>query len=584
MVSTDKIQFLTNILLGVILFLALVTRLYGINHGLPYAYQVDEKWIVNSAMSFGTGDLNPHLFHWPGTTIMYFLFFEFGLFFLGGWFLGIFHSAENFALLFMEDPSVFYLIARTTIAIIGTGTVFLTYELGKRMYSSKVGIIAAAFFAFNYLSIGVDHIVLPDTPLTFFCVLGMIFIYNIITEGKTSSYCIAGLIIGIGIATKYNAGALILPLGIAHFIRTVNGVKKWSSTIFERKLLLSLLMVVTGFIIACPFALLDFSNFYHGVLSQFFRTHAGSFGTDINNALLYYFFEGFPTAIGIGLTILGAVSFIYSLKRCEKEDILLVSFIIFYFLFLFNAKVGAEKYLLFVLPFLAILSGRLLVDMFFSMKMSQKVSNPLLLLCTALLIIGPLTRGVYNDYLLTLKDTRTESKEWIESNIPSGIKIAIDSGNFDVAKYSAPLKASIESLRKKYEQLQHNTPDMWASSSKKIGKYLELKMRTQKEKGYDLIRIVPSNHGIINKNVNLVDFYKNKVEYVVVSSFVYEVYKDPGYKILHPEVSQFYSDFYSSLDRYCYLMKTFYPLTEKGPGPTIKIYKGPYNKSMKTKG
>jgi hypothetical protein len=575
--STDKLQFRVSALFAGMLFLALVARLYGINHGLPYGYQVDEKWIVNSAMSFGTGDLNPHLFHWPGTTIMYLLFFEFGVFFVGGWFLGIFDSAEQFALFFMEDPSLFYLIARTTIAIIGTATVYLTYELGKRMFSAKVGIIAAAFVAFNYLAIGVDHIVFPDTPLVFLSVLAMIFIYNIMTQGTTSAYWLAGFITGCGIATKYNAGVLILPLSLAHCMRVENGLKKFRSAFLDKKYLGSLVMVLLGFLISCPFALLDFSNFYNGFISQLFRTTTGSFGTDIHNPWFYYFRNAFPSSIGVGLTILGIVAFFYSLKRFKREDILLLAFICFYFVYLFKAKVGAEKYLLFVIPFWCILCARLLHDIIMWMDLTDIVRNALLFLCTIMLIIGPFSRGLYNDYLLTQKDTRTLAKEWIESNIPFGLKIAIDSGNFDIAKYNAPINASIDSLRKKYEELQDHTPAMWVSSAKKFGKYLQLKMQAQKEKGYEIIRIVPSNHGVIDEKINLNEFSKMKVQYVVISSFVYKIYKDPWYQELHPKVANFYNDFYSSLDRHCDLIKTFDPLTETGPGPTIKVYKGPYN-------
>lgn len=571
--STDKNPLSSNIMLGIILFLALAARLYGINHGLPFEYQSDEKWIVNSAISFGMGDLNPHIFHWPGTTIMYFLFFEYVLFFIAGWLWGTFQSAQDFAELFMRDPSVFYLIGRITIAIIGTATVYLIYRLGKKMYTEKVGIIAAIFFGFNYLTIGIDHIIFPDTPLTFFCVLGMIFIHNIIKEGKTANYFAAGLIIGFAIATKYNGGALVVPLLAAHFLRIRNDYKGWHLIFFDKKIIIAFASVITGFIISCPFCALDFSSFYHDILWQFNRVHAGSFGIDRDNSWRYYFFEGMPNSIGIGLTILSVPSFLYALWRFKNADIVLGIFVLVCFLYFGSWEIGVEKYLLPLLPFLAILSGRFVVEILSLLKLSSQWTNKLLILCILILIAEPFSRGIYNDYLLTQKDTRTQAKEWVENNVREGTKIAIDAGNFEVAKFSPPLNNSIESIKKKYEYAMKNSSEMYATTKQKIGKYLELKIKYHKGKSYNLLRIVPSMDGKIDYNVSLAEFSENKVKYVIVSSFVYHVYEDPIYKKRHPEVAQYYSDFYSSLDRCCDLVKTFYPLTKEGPGPIIKVYK-----------
>jgi len=48
----------------------------------------------------------------------------------------------------------------------------------------------------------------------------------------------------------------------------------------------------------------------------------------------------------------------------------------------------------------------------------------------ALLTVGaiaqPLSQSVRHDLLLTRQDTRTLAKQWIEDNIPEGVKIAVD--------------------------------------------------------------------------------------------------------------------------------------------------------------
>jgi len=50
--------------------------------------------------------------------------------------------------------------------------------------------------------------------------------------------------------------------------------------------------------------------------------------------------------------------------------------------------------------------------------------NAVLAVISMLLIIGPSYKVIYHDYLISQKDTRTYSNEWIEKNIPLGTKIA----------------------------------------------------------------------------------------------------------------------------------------------------------------
>ena len=85
----------TTFILLLILLLALSVRLLGINYGLPYVLYPDEAVIVNHAMAFGTGDLNPHYFIYP-SLYMYVLFIVYGMTYIGGRLLGAFGSTDDF--------------------------------------------------------------------------------------------------------------------------------------------------------------------------------------------------------------------------------------------------------------------------------------------------------------------------------------------------------------------------------------------------------------------------------------------------------------------------------------------------------
>ena len=59
--------------IGLILLIALALRVAGTSFGLPGTFHPDEPHHINTAVYFGSGDLNPHVFKYP-TLWMYFLF------------------------------------------------------------------------------------------------------------------------------------------------------------------------------------------------------------------------------------------------------------------------------------------------------------------------------------------------------------------------------------------------------------------------------------------------------------------------------------------------------------------------------
>lgn len=554
-----------------ILIAALVIRLIGIGHGLPYAYQIDEKYVVNHAVGFGTGDLNPHNFHWPGTLLMYFIFMLYGIFFLIGWILRIFPTPQDFAELFIINPTAFYLIGRIAMAIMGTGTVYLTYLLGKKLYSAKVGLTGAFFLAFSRLMVGVDHMVLPDTMLVFLCVLVLLFCYGIQMQGKRKFYMLAGLGIGLSMATKYSGAALVVPLGMAHLLYFLSLPQKSVSRLLGLNIALACLMIPVGFIIGCPYSVLDFPTFSHDLLWQFQRVHTGSFGMDVQNGYWYYLTVGFPYAFGVALTAFSVLGFVFILWRHSRPDLLIGSFAFCYFIYVGSWDVAIHKYMLPILPVLSVFSAILLWRIV-STIISPKMSIVVLIALSLILIAQPLFDSIRTDWLLVQKDTRTLAKEWIEENIPPDTKIAVDAGNFDLAKFSPPLKDSKESLRRKIEWLHTDMPEIWAESKDSLIMYLEIKMEHADE-GYDIRNVVHSTGDEIDEKVSLEQFKREGIEYVVVSSYASQVYEDPVYRQLKTEKADYYSNYYKSLDAQAQMVKQFRPISEEeGPGPVIKIY------------
>src|SRR5262245_17807773 len=208
----------SSIILSVILILAMSVRLLGINFGLPYVFNTDEALIVNHAIAFGTGDLNPHDFIYP-PLYMYVLFTLYVITYLVGRLLGVFGSTNDFVHLFFTDATIFYLLGRLIAAFSGVATVWMVYKLGRRAYNLQVGLISAAILSFSVLHVAFSHYVKTHVPAGLLVIITIWFAWSIY-QGQNGwrRYCIAGAITGLGVATIWHTGSALVAIGVAHLL------------------------------------------------------------------------------------------------------------------------------------------------------------------------------------------------------------------------------------------------------------------------------------------------------------------------------------------------------------------------------
>ena len=81
---------------------------------------------------------------------MYLIFIEFGIFFILGRLFGFFSGLNDFRRLYFTNKTSFYLIGRITTVAFGIGIVWLTYKIGTKVFSKKIGIFSALFISILY--------------------------------------------------------------------------------------------------------------------------------------------------------------------------------------------------------------------------------------------------------------------------------------------------------------------------------------------------------------------------------------------------------------------------------------------------
>src|SRR3954447_26114463 len=229
---------------------ALVLRLWGASHGLPYAYNADENaHFVPKAIGLFGHSLNPDYFvNPPGYT--YLLHLVFAVWYGGG---------DGVARRFATDPSDVFLLARVVAAICGAVSVGLLYVAGTRLFDRRVGLLSAGLLGVAFLPVFYSHLALNDVPTLIGVTLALVGVGGIVRRGAPIDYVVAGAGLGLGCATKYTAGIVLLPIVAAAIARGRPGLPK--------------LGIVAGvallaFFIANPYAVLDFSAFTDGLNHQ----------------------------------------------------------------------------------------------------------------------------------------------------------------------------------------------------------------------------------------------------------------------------------------------------------------------------
>lgn len=203
-------------LLTLIVLLAAALRLYAIDRGDPISDEVLYGFRAIGMLDFDFAVAQPtpyQLFH---TTIPWWVHLSFHdhpilVFLVQHWFMGIF-GVNLWGL-------------RLSSTLFGIVTVLLVALIGEKLFSRRVGIIAAALFAANVLMVYVSRTGVQESQVIFFMLLT---VYCFLRAEKSPRWYLAtGAALGLGLLSKYTVGFLVLPLWIAMLAWRRSDLKKW---------------------------------------------------------------------------------------------------------------------------------------------------------------------------------------------------------------------------------------------------------------------------------------------------------------------------------------------------------------------
>jgi 4-amino-4-deoxy-L-arabinose transferase-like glycosyltransferase len=411
--------------------LAIGLRAWGLSFGLPYVYHPDEVVVVNTAQTMlKTGDLNPHFFHWP-SLIFYLNTLLYGLHFLAGKMLGIFHSTADIPAPVMLGMAVGYmpmasiwLLSRILTLSLGVGSVILAFFSGRSLTGdTAVALLAAFLMAISPTNIGNSRLITPDTFAVFFLMLAFYGIVKVLNTGQSRYYVLTGIAIGLAASSKYNAVLIALPFLLAHFYRhgLIKGVK-------DLRLVGTGVISIAAFFVTSPYAILDWAAFWEAIqfdALHYSTGHAGMEGNTLNWYLSFLWrIEGL-------VFILAILEIGRGLYGRSWKTILLAVFPVIYFALISSFVVRNDRTLLPAIPFFILLAANFLAATYrwlsqqsFSWRRYGQVA---LLLVTAVTIIIPLRSSIKSGLRLTTIDSRETARVWVADNLPQGSKVTLES-------------------------------------------------------------------------------------------------------------------------------------------------------------
>ena len=377
-------------------------RLWGINFGLPALYRPDEDVTVGRAMGILHGIVDPHFADWPHL-----------YFYLAAAWLAPFRLLG-----LVSDQASGDLGVRILDAILGSLTVLVVFQFGRRAYGWLAGFLTAAALAVAFLHVRDSHFGTLDIPLTLAITVGLYVAYRTLTMRGAPPLVMNGLTLGIAASLKYNGAFVFAGMAAAQLLRTRAERSTWL-TLVARLVLIAVVGVAT-LAVTSPFLVIDPAVTQRGVGYIFQHlatpsTPAIGWG-ELATGLWY--------GIDPVLVLVGVIGIGYAALRRQPADWVLLAFLVSYFLVIGAGGSVFFRYADPMIPPLLLLGGRALADLV-RYAVSPAFRYAVLAGVLVLILTPPLVHDLRYDLLIQQTDTRTLAYDWLAQHVPAGAGAAV---------------------------------------------------------------------------------------------------------------------------------------------------------------
>ncbi|MGH2941430.1 MAG: ArnT family glycosyltransferase [Solirubrobacteraceae bacterium] len=402
--------------IGAVLVLAFGLRIWGVGHGLPYAYNADENaHFVTRAIGLFGHNWDPNYYvNPPAYTYLVHLA-------LGVWYGGRAGVSNSFA----ADPTQIWIISRTLAALLGTVAVWLLYLAGSRLVDRRVGLLAAGIFAVAFLPVFYSKLALNDVPTLAGVCLALWAAAGILRNGRLRDYVYAGVGLGLACATKYTGGIVLLPIVAAAGAQFAAPGGKAGAL---RGIAVAGLVSLAAFFVANPYSVLDFASFWDGLSHQSDASGdaAGKLGLTQDSGYAYYLWS-FGWGLGwvpLFFAVGGAARLFFDERRLVW---MLVPPVVLFVLFMGSQERYFGRWLMPVFPFVCVLAAYAAIELADRLGRLQPALRPTFIAAAVVVLCGQgFVYSLHSGLVMSRADTRNIAREWMVLNVPAGKKIVVE--------------------------------------------------------------------------------------------------------------------------------------------------------------
>lgn len=393
-------------LLFFIVLIGVFFRFYNLNWDGGYSFHPDERNIAAAVSRIRFFDqLNPRFFAYGSLPIYLYRA-------IGELLAAITKNSD-----WVYNWGKINLIGRSLSAFLSSCSIFLVFAVSKKIWNDKVGVLASFLFAFSPSLIQTAHFSVTETMLVFWLLLILLFSFDIVKKTTVKNYLKIGFILGLATATKITAIAFAIIPVATHFLYHFKYLKRHFKLFF--------LFLITSITFSClsPYAFLDKQKFLESMRYEV-GVSTGKlkvcYTFQFDKTLPYFFqIKNFFWQMGPAafLGILGTTwLLVLAVKKRSKKLLTTLSFPLIYFFYAGSWHTKFIRYMVPVLPFLAISAAWFLFEIHKHWKTTGKILIGLACLTTSLWALAFFS-------IYTRESTRITASKWIYQNIPRGSKI-----------------------------------------------------------------------------------------------------------------------------------------------------------------
>jgi hypothetical protein len=424
-----------------------VVHLWGLRQDLPWRGENDEGTFIGPALQIALfGDLNPHQFINPGSTLIYPLALLYTLadqflydhkFFFGGGGL----PATIWDYIYF-NPERFHMPARILSMLYSLGCLPVFFFLCRNVFNNtSTALIGTFLLATMPLIVEYGHIGRTDTAALFFALLSLLMLMRWFDRPSRANQILSAVFAGLAISSRYFMVSLLPCFVLAELLNQKRRRRKRVLSIAT-----FIITALASFAISSPFVWLDFGQTLKDLSFEATSTMVGSDGLSVFGNLKYYLTDGIVEAIFPPLIILALIGGVLCLWRRDRKLLVLMGFALTMLIVISMNPRHWPRWLIPIVPIVVLLAANAInwisvIVRRYAGRLSEQAgiffSQTVALALIVWAAFLPINSIIITDMRLEMPSTQVGANQWIEDHLSwgSGIVQDMDMVRIDPRKF-----------------------------------------------------------------------------------------------------------------------------------------------------